>query len=571
MRSMELARHHLATLRGRLVAAAALIIFLIAGATYTGYHTVGEMSRETGDRLDELRESTRLATELDSRILEQTIVAGWYLMRPEPQMREQFVELGREAHHLRQRYTELEHLGVSELTRAESVDALLSQVEVEYSLAHALQDMGRSGEAIARMNGTLPTLTRLNDAVRELSETEMRKAETARADLISLADSRQNWLLVSLFGSLGVGITTLLLMGRAVDRPIRLLGGAAARLGEKDLRVRVEGRMLSEYQSVADTFNRTAEQLREIVSETVQISDRISDSASDLSGISEQVSASSEEVASAMAEITDGAESQAQGLRSTEEALGKVSARTSEMGDASNSVAEISRHIHEVATDSRTHVSSALTLLLEVRGVVTNSSREVTELEQSFARIDQFVETISGIARQTNLLALNAAIEAARAGEHGRGFAVVADEVRKLAEGAARGAREVNESVETVRARIEDVAATMDDGTRKVADVEEVSRGANAAFEQIIAAAEEVRSAAERVSDTAARNDEAMKGVDASLAEVLGTAESHAASAQEVSAAAEEQSASTEELAAASVQLLASAERMKELVSGFQT
>jgi methyl-accepting chemotaxis protein len=272
-----------------------------------------------------------------------------------------------------------------------------------------------------------------------------------------------------------------------------------------------------------------------------------------------------------MVGIAGGAESQSHGLQATQEALDEMKARTQEISNASRMVATLTQQIYEVATRSRQEVTGALARLVEIRDVVQASANQVTELAQTSLQIDRFVETITGIARQTNLLALNAAIEAARAGEHGRGFAVVAEEVRKLAEGSARAAQEVAQNVGAIRQRIEQVVGTMGRGQEKVADVEHVSKGADAALEQILVAVDGVRSAAGQVEEAVSRNSSAMEGVEAAVAEVSGTSESHAASAEEVSAAAEEQSAATQEMSASSMELLHAAERMRELVSGFQT
>jgi methyl-accepting chemotaxis protein len=209
-------------------------------------------------------------------------------------------------------------------------------------------------------------------------------------------------------------------------------------------------------------------------------------------------------------------------------------------------------------------------MLLELREVVQSSSTEVNALERASERISTFVDTIQGIARQTNLLALNAAIEAARAGEHGRGFAVVADEVRKLADGSARAADEVDSTVRQIREQIDAFVSTMERGFARVAGVEETSKGAEAAFEEIIAAVEQVREAARSVVQAADSNRTAFETVDDAVRNVGAAAESHAASAEQVSAAAEEQSAATQEMSASSVELLMSADKLKELVSGFQ-
>jgi methyl-accepting chemotaxis protein len=271
-----------------------------------------------------------------------------------------------------------------------------------------------------------------------------------------------------------------------------------------------------------------------------------------------------------MIDITNGAEEQALGLRSMDEALSRMRQRAMEIDEASTAVRGLSGQIAELASNKRRDVSRATAMLREVREVVHTSGQEVVELQRGSSQITAFVETIQGIARQTNLLALNAAIEAARAGEHGRGFAVVADEVRKLADGSAQAADEIEVAVRGIRRQIESAAATMERGVTQVAGVEEVSRGAETAFEEIATAVEQVLAASAAVDAAADENRKAVQTVEENVRAVGTTAESHAASAEEVSAAAEEQSAATEELSAASVELLHAAERLKELVSEFR-
>jgi methyl-accepting chemotaxis protein len=559
------------TIRGRLVSGAVALLLLIALSTAIGIYTVDKLSTDMSARLESLRESTRLGTTLEALTLEQIIAGERYLSQPSGVLLERFDTLGFQAHEMGRLFGDLPGLTSQELAQSAKVEELLSRLEVEYSLAHAQLDNGDREAALARTAAARPLAEQLQAGIREMSAGQTQKVETAADHLLGLA--RQSELLLAtvvLFALLVASLIMFITLG-GINKPLARLMRAASQLGEGDLRVNLEStRMPREFAELAGAFNTTAHQLRTLVSETISTAEQISASASDLSSISEEVAASSGEVATAMVEITRGAENQSAGLQSTLHALEEMGTRTDEISTASQSVGALSAEIHQVAASSRSQVGSALGVLLQVREVVQASARQVEQLEQSSARIDRFVETIAGIARQTNLLALNAAIEAARAGEHGRGFAVVADEVRKLAEGSARAAQEVTQSVFEIRSRIEGVVSTMESGTEQVAGVEEVSKGADAALEQILAAIDEVRLAAEQVSGAVERNQSAMRAVERAVTEVTGTAESHAASAQEVSAAAEEQSAATEEMSASSADLLQSAERMKELVSGFR-
>jgi methyl-accepting chemotaxis protein len=563
------------TLRNRLRAGATIIVLLVLAGAAVAVWSLDRISRDTEKRLTDLRRSSEIGTQLESLILNQIAAGERYLVTPDPQFQQQYAEYGRRAHEQRRQYKDLEDLTTAEQQKITAVEQTHQRIEVEYALAHAQVDVGDREGALRRVAAVRPQTAQLEESIREIGATQAEKVSAAAAQM---SRETRRWevilLLVALFAAAATAALIYIAMRYWIQGPLDSLAVSAQQLGAGDLRQRMNGdhgAMTREFSALSGTFDQMAGQLRTIVGETVGTAERISNFASDLSSISEEVAASSGEVATAMVGIASGAESQSHGLQATREALEEMGHRSTEIVNSSQMVSSLSQQIHLVAAQSRAEVGSALQRLLEIRGVVTDSAARVTELEQASIQIDRFVETITAIARQTNLLALNAAIEAARAGEHGRGFAVVAEEVRKLAEGSARAANEVAQNVSGIRTRIGDVVQTMSRGTEKVQDVEEVSRSADSALEQILAAVDGVRLAADQVEEAAARNAAAMEGVEAALTEVSGTAESHAASAEEVSAAAEEQSAATQEMSASSAELLHAAERMRELVSGFQT
>ncbi|HEU4454772.1 MAG TPA: HAMP domain-containing methyl-accepting chemotaxis protein [Longimicrobium sp.] len=564
-------RGFLTSIRDRLMWGGAVMVLLILVGAVFSLLTVQNLSGSMTERLAALRRSTEIGSSLEALVLNQITSGERYLVTPEPQVSQDFATYGRQAHEQRRQYKDLTDLSPAEQQRIAALEGLHSRIEVEYALAHAQRDVGDGAGALARVAAIRPQTRELQQAIRTISAAQAEKVSAASAQLATNARNAEILLLAIAVAAALVAFLLVLSTIRGITRPLGELVGAAERLGQGDLRVSLNGNMTGEFASLAGAFGGMAGQLRTIVGETVSTAERISTFASDLSSISEEVAASSGEVATAMVGIASGAETQTHGLQATQEAIEEMKVRTGEIANASRMVSSLTGQISEVATRSRQEVSTALARLVEIRDVVQASANQVSDLEQTSLQIDRFVETITGIARQTNLLALNAAIEAARAGEHGRGFAVVAEEVRKLAEGSARAAQEVAQNVHAIRSRIEGVVGTMGKGQEKVADVEHVSKGADSALEQILAAVDGVRLAAGQVEEAVGRNRAAMVGVETAVAEVSGTSESHAASAQEVSAAAEEQSAATEQMSASSAELLHAAERMRELVSGFQT
>jgi methyl-accepting chemotaxis protein len=564
-------RYHLSTLKGRLVMGAAALLTLIGAATWIGYATVETLSDVIAERLESVRGSATIGSELEALLLQQIEAAEEYVEDGDRAAAVRFADLGRDAHEMTRKYKQLGNITTPEQAQIVALEELHARMEVDFALAHALRDLGRNGEAAARADSAARATRSLQTAIRNISDEQTEKMAAASTELSGMGSDRQSILLAVLTLALGLGGWIMYVAIRGIDMPLQQLMKAARRLGHGDLRVQMEeDRMLREFAALAEAFNGMAAQLRTLVLETATIAEQVSTSAFDLSSISEEVAASSGEVATAMVEITRGAESQSQGLQSTLGALGAMGKRTQGIAFASGEVTTLSDQIDAVASDSGEQVAEALRMLLEVRGVVQASEVEVRDLERASAQIDRFVETITGIARQTNLLALNAAIEAARAGEHGRGFAVVAEEVRKLADGSAGAAREVAQVVQEIRGQVTRMVGTMERGSQRVAGVEEVSKAAGDSLAHIRRSIDDIRRAAGRVAETVASNQDALRQVEEGLAGVSGTSEAHAASAQQVAAAAEEQSAATEEVSGASQQLLLAAERMKQLISGLK-
>lgn len=525
---------------------------------------------EVSDRISTLYNGIQTTAELESTLSAQLAAGQTYLQTGDSAALSRFDTLGSTVAEIQRRYGGLADLSDEQRSRLAEIERLHAGLMQDNRRVQAAFERGETTAALQQGEAVLAAGERVRALIRALGRDELGRAQLAPGAFEAEKQRVQTVLLVIL------GITSALMIGfayltvRAVEGPLNRLVHAANEFGSGNLNVSLNGRMPGEFRVLAGAFTGMADRLRVVVGETVRTANKITASAADLSSISEEVAASSGEVSTAMVGITNGAEEQALGLRGVDEALATMRSRADEIGAAADRVREVGAQIGDVAQLRRQEVGRALAMLLEVREVVRSSGAEVSELQRASERITQFVATIQGIARQTNLLALNAAIEAARAGEHGRGFGVVADEVRKLADESARAADDVASTVKHVRTQIETVVHTMDRGFRRVSGVEETSKEAEAAFEEIVAAVAHVNEAATRVAEAAGENQRAVQSVDANVRSVGATAEAHAASAQQVSAAAEEQSAATEELSAASLELLHAAETLKELVSEFQ-
>lgn len=200
-------------------------------------------------------------------------------------------------------------------------------------------------------------------------------------------------------------------------------------------------------------------------------------------------------------------------VRSGRDETASLASVSEAMAQEGSRAAAASARAAELAGHNSAVVGQALARLAQFKTFVGDSSREVRELGDASRRITGFIGSIREIADATNLIALNAAIEAARAGKEGRGFAVVADEVRQLAAQSLAAAREADTLVGAVVERIGSVAGQMQVGNEVAADVEQVSGAAAGAFDSIVTSTREAGAHAQRVASMAVSQQAAFRGL----------------------------------------------------------
>jgi methyl-accepting chemotaxis protein len=356
---------------------------------------------------------------------------------------------------------------------------------------------------------------------------------------------------------------------------------------------------VSEVKTAAESVSRTSGDLNSAATQsgsaTAQIAQTINQVAS---GASEQARAASDtadaavQLGAAIGQVGSGAAETSQKVEAASIALHDMATAISGASAASTEVVGVAGRAAAAADNGREAVRQTVTEMARIKETVEGASQKVTELGAKSDQIGAIVETIDDIAAQTNLLALNAAIEAARAGEQGKGFAVVADEVRKLAERSSRATKEIAALIAEVQKGTDQAVEAMQAGAAVVEQGSTLASQAGVSLDEIADAVAETKAAVLRITGAvdamsaasvgvvaasdaiatiAAETNGAAAEMTSSAAMVSRSVQAIAAISEENSAAAEEVSAATEEMSAQAEEVVASAESLAEMASRLES
>lgn len=361
-----------------------------------------------------------------------------------------------------------------------------------------------------------------------------------------------------------------LLIAKAIVKPIKQIQRLMAEVEHGKLTTG-EYQADDELGQLFKSYNSMIKAIEDIIWSTQEASENVVSSSEQLTASAQQNTQASEHIASTIQELAAGSMNQLNNIEETASTLNTMITNFEKIANNANVISDNAKESANMSGQGKKSIEEVTKQMKIINDNVIGLGKTIKNLSQSLSEIGTINKAITDIAGQTNLLSLNAAIEAARAGVHGEGFSVVAEEVRKLAEQSSQSAEQITRLIETIQSDTNETVESMD-STKQVVDLgTSVVHDAGQIFEKIEHAISEIVNQFSHISEDINSLSSGAAKVQQSVEGIKSVAEQAADRTQNVSAATEEQLASMEEIETSSENLAKISEDLQHLVNKFDS
>ena len=508
------------SLRMKLTVGFGMILLILATLGIISYWTIGNLV-ETASETESRMTKKTLAYSLESGIEKQTTGVRGFLMAGKEDLLKHDEE-GKQNY--REAITELQNTVVTEQGKR-----LLADIVHNYEGYRAIADQeiqlkraNKGAEAISL--GFSPQMSSVRSDLRKSVADFIEFQEGLRQETIKKQKSTQstaNLIVASLaLGGIALGFIVALFIARSITTGLTAMLAMIQAVAANNLAINDLGiTSTDEIGQAGQALNKMKNNLRGMIQSIAQTA--------------EHLASASEEISSSASQQAQGAETQKDQTTQVATAMQEMTSTVAQVSENSNHAAESSRQAADTARHGGTIVEDTLVKMRTIADSVRETAKKVDELGKSSDQIGRIVGVIDDIADQTNLLALNAAIEAARAGEQGRGFAVVADEVRKLAERTTSATKEIAQMIKNIQDETRVAVGAMDAGTKQAEEGVQSTAQAGTALKEIIQMAEKVGEMIMHIATAATEQSSASEQVNQNMDQIARLVKESSIGAQE--------------------------------------
>lgn len=367
-----------------------------------------------------------------------------------------------------------------------------------------------------------------------------------------------------------IAFLLVILFSRRLKNRLDKVTKALEEAGKGNFSITLEDKVNDEIGQLITSYNQMKDNINALIQDVMTTSEQVAASSEQMTASAEQTAKATEQISEAIQEVASGSDTQVASADHASKVVLEISGGMDQIVQNIQSVNDSSRETSETAKQGNEVILKAIEQMNQISGKTKAIEEVIQILGTKSGEIGKIISIITDIAEQTNLLALNAAIEAARAGEHGKGFAVVADEVRKLAEQSGQAAGQINQLITEIQKETNKAVDAMDDGSQAVNQGITMVNDAGGAFEGITKSVEQVSIQIDGISAAGQQINTGIERLVLSIKKVMIVSEESAGYTQNVAASAEEQNASMEEIASAANTLAKMAEEMQQAVNRFK-
>jgi len=465
-------------------------------------------------------------------------------------------------------------LNQQQKTELESVKTIVAQYRAANVEVLALAVQNKNEEAYKLFQAkSAPLGDQIFDKLRVISAEANKSSEqmnqTAKEDVTSSSRTSIAITVLALLIGLIVGVLIIKQIAMRLSDSVKFLGDIASGDFSQDV---AEHSMKdkSEFGALSQSVDRMNRNIRALIKQLLNTSEQLAAASEELTASAEQSAQASNQVAESITEVARGAEKQLEMAITTNHIVEEMSKGIHQVTENTVEVARSTDKTSTAAIEGGKAIEKTVLQMGNIEKRTDDTADVISELENKSKQIDTIVGLISSIADQTNLLALNAAIEAARAGDAGRGFSVVAEEVRKLAEQSAHATKDITELIVDVQAKTKTAVDFMNESKREVKMGADLVDLAGANFNEIL---KMIKGIADEINEISAATEELTSGTEdvvTAASSISEETKKTSEATQTVSAATEEQSASMQEIASASTHLSQMATELQNEIQKFK-